>query len=717
MSTNPFIPYLPDRIKGLASLAVNLWWSWHPEARSLFRSVDVTLWMRARRNPLDMLHRVPPDRLDACAADPDFLARYDAVMQDLASLDSREHSWFNRTYPQFGSRPIAYFSAEFALHHSLPVYSGGLGVLAGDVCKAASDLGIPLVGMGLFYVKGYFDQQLRPDGWQEATDDVINRSATPLVQVFGEGENPSVVTVRCSGRDVSLGVWRVMVGRVPVYLIDTDLWSNAPEDRELTGKLYSGNQELRLKQEWLLGVGGVRVLRALHLDPVVWHANEGHVAFMFLERLRELIQAGVPRDEAVRRVRAASVFTTHTPVPAGHDTFSEGEVEHVTGAAWDELGMTREEFFKVGEHPGEGAGRYHVTVTALRLARRVNAVAARHERESRQIWHHLWKDREMAQVPIGHVTNGVHMGTWMVPRFRELMVRELGAEWEQRLDEPGFWDKVMHLDPAALWHTHERLRQLLHHYVREEARMRWRTQWKDPAHLVVAGTLLSPTALTIGFARRFASYKRADLLLRDPERLRRLLTNPRRPVELVFAGKAHPADDPGKKILQRVFAAATDPRFEGRIAFLEDYELDLARRVVAGVDLWLNMPRVPMEACGTSGMKAALNGVPQIGTLDGWWAEGYNGTNGWAIPLPGPNQDPDEHDVEHLYMLLEEQVVPRYYERDAHGLPQAWIQTMKHALRTAGERFTARRMLQDYVRDYYVPAAAGETPGDDPPTA
>jgi starch phosphorylase len=717
MTANGFVPYLPDRLRGLASLALNLWWSWHPNGRGLFRSIDPTLWARVHRNPLDLLHRVAPERLDACANDPEYLELYDSVMRELRGLDDRRDTWFATTHPEFGTRPVVFFCAEFGLHHSLPVYSGGLGVLAGDMCKAASDLGIPFVAVGLFYVKGYFDQQLRPDGWQEATDDIINRSAAPVVQMFTDGDNPAIVSVRCGERDVNIGVWRVMVGRVPVYLLDTDLWSNHPDDRELTGKLYAGNHEMRLRQEWILGVGGVRVLRALGLDPMVWHANEGHVAFMFVERLRELARAGVPLDEAVRRIRATSVFTTHTPVPAGHDTFQTGELERVAGPVWKELGLTREQFFGLGHHPAHDGQLFHVTVAAIRFSQRVNAVAARHERESRRLWHSLWKDREAEQVPIRHVTNGVHMATWMVPRIRDLLRRELGPDWERRVDEPGFWHRVNALDPAALWHTHERLRHLLHNYIREEARARWRYQWKDPAKMIVAGTLLSPGTLTIGFARRFASYKRADLLLRDPERLRRLLVNPRRPVELIFAGKAHPADDPGKAILQKVYNAAQDPKFEGRIAFLEDYEMDLARRLVAGVDVWLNMPRVPLEACGTSGMKAALNAVPQISTLDGWWAEGYNGTNGWAVPLPGPDQDPDEHDAEHLFTLLEEQVVPRYYERDAHGLPQAWIQTMKNALRTAGECFTARRMLQQYVTEYYVPAAAGSEPDDDPPTA
>ena len=710
-----FVPYIPSRIDGLARLASNLWWSWQPEARSLFRMVDASLWLRTRHNPLELLQRSAPDRLDAAAADPAFLQRYDAVMAQFEQLKEKQGTWFATEYPDYDDRPVAYFCAEFALHNSIPVYSGGLGVLAGDHCKAASDLALPLVAVGLFYVKGYFDQRLRTDGWQEDSDELINTASTPLKQITMEENGASLVVLKLDGRDVHIGAWRLMVGRVTVYLLDTDLEQNDPADRVLSAKLYGGNPELRLKQEWVLGVGGVRVLRRLGINPAAWHANEGHATFMFVERLRELLRGGTPYDEAVKQIRATSIFTTHTPVPAGHDSFPEADVERIVGPFWDEMGIERGAFMHLGHHPLHDHGQFHMTVAALRLAGRVNGVAKRHETESRRIWRDVWNDRDASQVPIGHVTNGVHLGTWMAMGMRDLLASHLGADWEQRLDEPGLWEKVMTLDDTRLWNTHERLKQLLQNFIREEARHRWRDYWKDPHKLAVAGTLLSPHALTIGFARRFASYKRATLLFSNPDRLRRLLVNPRRPVQMVFAGKAHPADEPGKKILQKVYTAAQDPHFEGRIAFLEDYELHLAHRLVQGVDIWLNMPRVPMEACGTSGMKAALNAVPQLSTLDGWWAEGYNGQNGWAVPLAGPDEDPDEADAERVFALLEEQVVPRFYDRDDNNLPLAWVQTMKNALRTAGESFTARRMLQKYIRDYYLPAASGTFPADDPP--
>ncbi len=716
-SPSDFIPYLPERIRGLADLASNLWWSWQTGARDLFRAVDSSLWHHTRHNPLELLQRVEPARLQACAADETFLALYDAVTAEFGALGRNDRTWFARRHPGALERPVAYFCAEFALHNSIPVYSGGLGVLAGDHCKAASDLGVPLVGVGLFYVKGYFDQRLRADGWQDDSDELISTALTPLTPVLGPGGEVALVCLRTEGRDVHIGAWRLMVGRVPVYLLDTDLERNDPADRELSHKLYTGAPGLRLKQEWILGVGGVRVLRALGIDPCAWHANEGHAAFMFVERLRELTSAGTPVDDAVRRIRATSIFTTHTPVAAGHDQFAIEDVERVAGPFWDEMGIAREAFAALGYHPVRDHGRYHMTVTALRLAGRVNGVAARHERESRRIWRDIWKGRDATQVPIAHVTNGVHLGTWMAQPVRSLLAAHLGDDWEERQDEPGLRERVLDLDDAGLWRAHTRMREVLHGFIREEARHRWREHWKDPAKLAVAGTLLGPTALTIGFARRFATYKRADLILRSLERLHRLLVSARRPVQIIFAGKAHPADEPGKSVLQQVYKAAQDPSFEGRIAFLEDYELHLAHRLVQGVDLWLNVPRVPMEACGTSGMKAALNGVPQLSTLDGWWAEGYTGLNGWAIPLPPPDEDPDASDLEHLFSLLEEQVVPRFYDRGADGLPRAWIQTMKHALAGGLERFTARRMLGDYVRDYYLPAASAHLPDDDPPDA
>src|SRR3989441_425738 len=634
---------LPGRIGGLAGVAANLSWSWNRNARALFRLLDAALWHLTRHNPIELLRRVDAARLAACAADPEFLRLYDAVAAAAARDATSAGTWFAASYPEFVNRPIAYFCAEFGLHASVPIYSGGLGVLA----------------------------------------------------------------------------WRVMVGRVPIFLLDTDLEQNDPADRGLCHRLYAGGPELRLRQEWILGVGGVRVLHVLGYDPAAWHANEGHAAFMLVERVRELVTRGTSFAEAVRRVRATSVFTTHTPVPAGHDTFSLEQVEQCIGPVWQEMGVSREAFFRLGHHPVADYDRFHMPVAAIRLSARVSAVSRRHGEESRRIWAPLWPDREVARVPIGHVTNGVHVATWMANRILTLFDSHFGPDWLARVDDPAFWDEVLELDGIALWAVHKELKSHLMRSIREQARRRWADQWKEALHLVGAGTLLDQEALTIGFGRRFATYKRADLIFRDLDRLQRLLVNPWRPVQIVFSGKAHPGDEPGKQVLQRVYGHTREARFEGRIAFIEDYDMHLAHSLVQGVDLWLNVPRAPFEACGTSGMKAALNGVPQLSTLDGWWAEGYDERNGWAIPsspLPaGP--DRDAADAEPLYRLLETRGVPLFYDRDARGVPRGWGEKMKHAIRPAGARFTAQRMVREYLTEYYLPAMRGEPSADDPPTA
>jgi starch phosphorylase len=682
----------------------------------LFGAIDDVLWRRLRHNPIAILQQASPERLAACAKDPAFLALYDRARGDLDHALTREGTWFRRHVTAQDEHPIAYFCAEFAVHNSVPTYSGGLGVLAGDHCKTASDLGVPLVGIGLMYTKGYFDQQIRLDGWQEDIDDPVDPSQAPLFPVLDAQGSPYLTTVPFDKREIHVGAWLMHVGSVPLYLLDTNLEKNSPEDQALTHKLYAGGAEMRLRQEWVLGVGGVRVLRRLGIAPAVWHANEGHAAFMFLERLREKLEAGEPLEDAIARVRGCSVFTTHTPVPAGHDRFSRDRIEQCMSDMPGELKLDPEVFHALGRHPVEDHGTFHMTALAIRLAAGVNGVSALHGEETRRIWHVLWPDRERAAVPITHVTNGVHLATWMARQIMDLLASHLGADWGGRLDEEGLWDGALSLDDAELWRVHSGLRVHLIDFIRDEARRRWREQWKEPGHLVAAGTLLGSDALTIGFARRFATYKRADLVFRDPDRLRRLVTDPRHPVQIIFAGKAHPADDPAKHLLQRVYGFARDPTFEGRITFLEDYEMHLAHRLVQSVDLWLNLPRVPMEACGTSGMKAGLNGVPQLGSLDGWWAEGWTGRNGWALPRPA-DRDTDADDAEHLYALLEEEIVPLFYERSAAGIPVGWVDRMKHAIREAGSQFTARRMVQQYTREWYIPGMRGEAFVADPPSA
>lgn len=708
------IPYLPPRIEGLAALATNLWWSWSTDARAVFRRIDEPLWHLTKHNPIELLRRVDPARLAGCAGDPGFVVLYDRVMDAASRALHSPNTWYQDHYPEL-TRPVAYFCAEFGLHNSVPIYSGGLGILAGDHLKSASDLGLPLVGVGLFYTKGYFDQRLRLDGWQEDSDVLFDTDSTPLERLAGPAGEPYLTVVQTFGKPVHVGAWRMQVGRVPVYLLDTNLEQNDPEERDLSAKLYAGGPDMRLRQEWILGVGGVRVLRAAGIDPAAWHANEGHAAFMLIERLRELTTSGVGYADAVAEVRARSIFTTHTPVPAGHDRFDTAQVLACAGPVWEELGVSSEEFLRIGGHPEDAHPLFHMTALAVRLSGRINGVAKKHGEVSREIWSPLWPGLKKEDVPIGAVTNGVHVPTWMAPQMLHLLDRHFGEGWLERMDQPGFWNAALALDDTELWELHNEVKRGLLTFIREEARRRWADRWKEAAHVVGAGTLISPDALVIGFARRFATYKRAALLFDDFDRLHDLLVNPWRPVQIIFAGKAHPEDEPGKEVLQRVYTFTRDPRLEGRVAFIEDYEMHVAHRLVQGVDLWLNVPRVPLEACGTSGMKAALNGVPQLSTLDGWWAEGYMGLNGWAIPPVQTGKDADEADGEHLFGLLEQEIVPMYYKRDARGLPVEWLQRMKHAIRHSGEHFSGRRMVQDYVHGYYTPAMRGEAPPSVPP--
>lgn len=710
-------PELPDRIGRLWEFALNLYWTWDRDARQLFRSIDLPLWRITRHNPVELLLRVERGRLHALAVDEEFLARYDRVVAGMDALASAEGTWFADRYPELLDRPVAYFCAEFGLHNSVPIYSGGLGVLAGDHCKAASDLGVPLVGVGLLYTRGYFDQALRLDGWQEDGDETFEPALTPLEALPGPNGEPYLTWVYSSGRRVHVGAWKLRVGRVSLYLLDTDLSENDPPDRELSHKLYAGGADLRLRQEGLLGIGGVRVLRALGIEPRAWHANEGHAAFMLVERVRQLVSDGVPVDEAVSRVRATSVFTTHTPVPAGHDIFTHEQIRDWAGPYWERIGA-RDELLRLGEHPEMDGERFHMTAAAIRLSGGVNAVSERHGRVTREIWSGLWSERAVEDVPIRRVTNGVHLATWMNGDVMGLIERHLGPGWSERLDEEATRHEIEAIPDGELWAVHQQLKHRLLGYIREEARRRWRDHWEEASHLVGAGTLLGPFPLTIGFARRFAAYKRADLIFGDAERLLSLLSNAWRPVQLVFAGKAHPRDEDGKRVLQRVYSHTRDSRFEGRIAFLEDYGLHMAHRLVEGVDLWLNLPRVPLEASGTSGMKAALNGVPQLGTTDGWWEEAYTGKNGWIIPRApegAPPEEADAHDAEHLYRLLEDEIVPLFYRRDRDGVPAGWVARMRKALCEAAARFTARRMVQEYASDYYVPALTGRAGDEDDP--
>jgi starch phosphorylase len=708
---SPAAPPLPGALARLQELAFNLWWSWTPQARALFEHLDPTLWRLSHHNPVKLLHELKPERLTALGHDPAFVRQYSAVLKAFDDYLDAKGTWFAKTYLAGADRTVAYFSAEFGLHNSIPIYSGGLGILAGDHCKEASDLGIPLVGLGFMYPQGYFRQRITADGWQEAEYEPFNRMESPIHQALTPSGAPCRIAVELNGRTVSAVVWRVCVGRVILYLLDTDVPDNAPDDRALSARLYGGDQEIRLSQEIVLGIGGVRALRALGLSPAVWHANEGHSAFLTLERVRELVQAGRAFEDAAALVRRSTVFTTHTPVPAGHDVFPIELMDRYFHRYWDQLGLSRDRFLALGGHPERPDG-FNMTALALRLASHVNAVSREHGHVSRRMWKALWPELPEEEVPIRSVTNGIHVPTWVAPEMNHLYSRHLGPDWADRSDDPAVWHRVTDIPDQELWAVRQALKRKLMSFIRERARAGW-MQWRLEATQVLAnGTLLDPEALTIGFARRFATYKRATLVFSSLTRLQHLLQDHWRPVQIIFAGKAHPADEPGRRFIHEVYSFCKDHGLGGHVAFLEDYDMHMAKYLVQGVDVWLNTPRPPMEASGTSGQKAALNGVPNLSVLDGWWQEGYDGGNGWAIPSSAHLGDPqaqDLHDAEQLYRILEQDVVPLYYTRDRDGIPRGWMQVVKDAIRTVVPRFCTRRMVKEYMTLYYAPAAGLDT--------
>jgi starch phosphorylase len=705
MSRYKGLPPLPDRIRRLDELAANLWWSWQYTPRKVFRDLDYQLWRTTAHNPVRMLWLVSRERLEHSASDPEFLKTYDAALAGLDAAYLAKDTWMARAFPQVKNTTIAYFSAEFAIHQSLPIYAGGLGVLAGDHCKQASDLGVPLVGVGFMYPQGYFHQHVSQEGWQLETYERLNWPDVAIEQATKPDGTPCIVAVPLGDRAVLTNVWKVSVGLVNLYLLDTGLEENAPQDRDLSARLYGGDRETRLQQEIILGIGGVRALRALGIAPDVWHLNEGHAAFVVLQRIYEFIADGDSFDEALERVRQATVFTTHTPVAAGHDAFPFERVEHHLQGAWGPLSDTRSRFLALGEHHGE----FNMTALALRTSGRANGVSRLHGDVTRAMWSTILAERDKTrQQPLTTITNGVHLPTWLALEMAQLFERYVGADWRDRCDEPRFWDAVLTIPDEELWNARTALKRFLFAFIRQRARDRWAQENVSAAAVVAAGPLLDPGALTIGFARRFTAYKRPELIFRDPERLIRILASPRRHVQIVFAGKSHPADDAGKRHLQQIYRHAIDPVYGGRIAFVDDYDLHVAHFLTQGCDVWLNTPRKPLEASGTSGMKASINGVPHLSIGDGWWAEGYNGSNGWTIDGGAPDNDHDGQDAadaDALYRLLEEQVVPTYYQRDQRGVPHAWLRIVKECIRSVTPQFSATRMIKEYVNDMYVPAA------------
>jgi starch phosphorylase len=657
-----------------------------------------------------MLRRMPPDALERAAANPAYLGIYDAGIEALDAMRAAAaggRTWWAEHVSADPTRMIAYFSAEFALHQSLPIYAGGLGVLAGDHCKEASDLGLPLVGVGFMYPQGYFRQRISPEGLQQEVYEQLNWADAPVQPASTRDDKPCVVLVPLGTRSVLVQVWEVRLGRARLLLLDTDLEQNAPWDRELSARLYGGGQDTRLQQEIVLGLGGVLALRTLGLQPAVWHLNEGHAAFVVLQRIRDFLAAGWHWEEALGEVRRTTVFTTHTPVPAGHDAFPFHLVEQHLAGCWGSMGADRDHFLSLGQYDHGQGPQFSMTALAMRSAGAVNAVSERHRDVTREMFAPLWPDRSPDSRPVGAVTNGVHVPTWVSATMARLFDRHLTPAWREHYTDDRFWRQVVDIPDEEIWAARQSLRMYLFQFVRERARLRWIEDQASANRLVAGGAMLDPTVLTIGFARRFTSYKRPELIFRDLDRLARLVADSRHPVQIIFAGKAHPADEAGKHHVQNVFRHALDPRFGGRIAFVDDYDLHVAHFLVQGCDVWLNTPRKPLEASGTSGMKAAMNGVPHLSIGDGWWAEGFTGANGWIIagePTSGDVDATDAADADALYRLLETEVVPAFYDRDTRHLPRRWIATVKEAIFTVTPRFAARRMLKDYVERAYAPA-------------
>jgi starch phosphorylase len=694
----------------LIAIARNLWWSWDDESASLFRDLEPVLWLRCDHNPIALLQRIPVDQLEVRVSQLALHGRINQAYRRLQEYLTSKDTWGARHASVLGARPVAYFSAEFGLHESIPIYSGGLGILAGDHLKSASDLGIPLVGIGLYYDQGYFRQRLDRDGWQREEYIDVDDQLLPIEPATHAGVPITVDIETRTGRIVAR-VWRIAVGRNTLLLLDSNIDGNSPEDRELTARLYGGDQRIRIRQELLLGIGGVRALAALGISPGVVHLNEGHSAFASLELVRRRMETeGTGVDEAMRRVASQVVFTTHTPVPAGHDRFAIDLVEEHLGPLRDAIGLSREEFLALGRvNAHDDAETFCMTVLALKAGHRANAVSSLHGHVSRAMWKPLYPGSREERVPIGHITNGVHVRTWLAPQMRLVYDRHLGARWAERSSD-SLWEAIEQIDDGELWETHQTLKTGLIHDVRRRIFEQAERRGEAAATVAQLRRVLSPDALTIGFARRFATYKRAGLLFQDLETLGVLLNHPQMPVQLIFAGKAHPLDGPGKAVLQQVARLTRDPRFLGKIVFIEDYDIDVGRHLVQGVDVWLNNPRRPHEACGTSGQKVILNGGLNLSVLDGWWAEAYDGLNGFAIGRGATHSSTEVHDArdaDALLTTLRSEVVPMYYERDRDGLPREWIGRMKRAIRTLGWRFSADRMVMDYVLKAYIPAAGG----------
>lgn len=703
------LPALPDPLKDLEIIARNMFWSWNLEFVRLFKRVDRDLWKACGHNPMKLLGTVSQQRLEKLAKNEGFLCELKRASEKLQNYMTKP-SWFDKIAPQGPPPVIAYFSAEFGIHECLPIYSGGLGVLAGDHLKSASDLGVPLVGVGLLYQKGFFRQYLNIDGWQQevyAENDFYNM---PLELVRQKGQKPVTVKVDYPKGPVYAQIWTVNVGRVKVYLLDANIAANTPEDRLITANLYGGDLEMRIRQEIMLGIGGLRALFAMGIRPTVCHMNEGHAAFMAMERIRQMQQDdNLSFDEALEATKAGNVFTIHTPVKAGNDEFPVKMMEKYFGNYFPELGIDEKQFLALGRiNPDDERETFKMPVMALKLSSYRNGVSQLHGQVTRNMWANLWPNLPVHEVPVSSITNGVHIKSWLSEEMNSLYERYLGPDWTEETIDKSVWENIKHIPDEEFWRTHQRCKERLITFARKRLRAQMQRRGTYHTELNWAEEVLDPEALTIGFARRFATYKRGNLLLKDPNRLAKLLNDTDRPVQIIFAGKAHPRDTEGKEIIRQIIHFATHYDMRRRIIFLEDYNIDIARMLVRGVDIWLSNPRRPFEASGTSGMKAAINGALNMSTLDGWWCEGYKPEGGWAIGSGESYEDTAYQDMvesQAIYNMLENEVVPLFYTRSADKLPRAWINRVKNSIQFIAPRFNTDRMVGEYAQNSYIPAA------------
>lgn len=707
------VPNLPEVLNPLLTIANNMWWCWSSDAVELFRRLDRDMWEETYHSPKNMLGMVSQKRLEELSEDDSFVSHMERVKSDLDKYMTM-NTWFHDSCSDYANMRFAYFSTEFAIHESIPIYSGGLGVLSGDHLKSASDMGLPLVGVGLLYRYGYFKQFLSFDGWQQEEYSENFFVRMPLQPVKDADGKRIEVEIDTPKQKIFARAWKLQVGRVPLYLLDTDYEKNPKEVREITGQLYGGDREMRIRQEIVLGVGGVKLLKALSIDPGVIHINEGHSAFLLFEKMREYIEDhNLSSEEAFQLVKNSCVFTTHTPVPAGNEMFSNELVMKYFEPMSKKLGFTKEAFLKLGSFPVKeikpgSPENFSMTILALRMSNKANGVSRLHATVSREMWSGIWPGLPRKEVPITHITNGIHTNTWISYEFAGLFDRYLGSSWKDEPADHTIWSRVTHIPDAELWRSHERRRERLVSFARARLRHQLERRGASQKTISYADEVLDPEALTIGFARRFASYKRGDLIFRDLERIKKILTNKENPVQIIIAGKAHPQDNNGKEIIKQIVNLSKDPELRHKVVFLEDYDMNVAHYLVQGADIWLNNPLRPEEASGTSGMKAAVNGVINFSVLDGWWPEGYDGENGWIIGSIDQYPDrayQDEVESKAIYETLEKEIVPLYFTRGTDSIPRGWIKKMKTAMRTLGPVFNTNRMIEEYAKKFYIPSA------------